>query len=188
MRNNGKSGPENNKVVPPRPGKRNLRTLALAAGVGLAGVARGADDAGAETPIAVVDFDYRDTSGEMRDQNAEHRARLSAFMTRLRTDVSADPRFRIVSIACADPPCTVDRETLAALMNAARNAGARMLLYGEIDKTSTLIEWGRVQIVDVVADKVLFDKLLTFRGDTDEAWLRAESFLIEELRDSDFMK
>jgi hypothetical protein len=140
------------------------------------------------TPIAVVDFDYRDSSGEVRDQAAEHRARLDAFMAKLRADLGADPRFPVVTIGCADPPCTAGNMTPTALMDAARRAGARLLLYGQIDKMSTLVEWGRVQIVDVAADRLLDDKLLTFRGDTDEAWLRAEAFIVEELKSGDFAK
>jgi uncharacterized protein DUF2380 len=172
--------------------KRSLAALALAAGVGFAGAATAENDVRTETgavaPIAVADFDYHDTSGEVRDQSAEHRTRLSAFMTKLRIDLGADPRFRVLSIACADPPGTAGGMAPATLLNAAKNAGARMLLYGQIDKTSTLIEWGRVQIVDVVADKLVFDRLMTFRGDTDEAWLRAESFLVKELQGGDFTK
>jgi hypothetical protein len=169
--------------------RMNLRALALAAGVAFAGPAAAEDagflDSGAK-PIAILDFDYRDTSGEARDQGAEHRARLDAFMTKLRADLGADPRFPIVAIACADPPCTGANMPPAALMDAARKAGAHLLLYGEIHKMSTLVQWGKVQIVDVAADKLMYDKLLTFRGDTDEAWLRAEAFIVEELKSRDF--
>ena len=167
--------------------RKGLRALALAAGVAFAGPATPETIAHpAVKPIAVVDFDYRDTSGEARDQSAEHRARLGAFMAKLRADLSADPRFPVVSIACADPPCTAGNTPPQALIDAARKAGAHALLYGEIDKMSTLIQWGRVQIVDVAADKLLDDKLLTFRGDTDEAWLRAEAFIVEELKAGNF--
>jgi hypothetical protein len=34
-----------------------------------------------------------------------------------------------------------------------------------------------MQVVDIVADRLIDDKILTFRGDTEEAWLRAEAFL-----------
>jgi hypothetical protein len=167
--------------------RKSLRLFALAAGIVFAG------PAGAETianpavqPIAVVDFDYRDTSGEVRDQTAEHRARLSAFMGKLRADLGADPRFPVVSIACADPPCTAGNTPPEALLDAARKAGAHALLYGEIDKMSTLVQWGRVELVDIAANKLLDDKFLTFRGDTDEAWLRAEAFIVEELKARNF--
>jgi hypothetical protein len=45
-----------------------------------------------------------------------------------------------------------------------------------------LAEWAKVEAVDIAADRVVFDKLFTFRGDTDEAWDRAEAFLSQEIR------
>ena len=45
----------------------------------------------------------------------------------------------------------------------------------------TLIQWAGVQAIDVETERVVLDKLLTFRGDTDEAWDRAEVFLAREL-------
>lgn len=143
---------------------------------------RAAGAASSVTPIAVIDFDYLDTSGEVRDQSAEHRARLGAFMAKLRADLAADPRFSVVSIACADPPCTARNTPPRTLLDAAAKAGGRLLVYGEIHKMSTLVQWGKVQIIDLAADKLLDDRLLTFRGDTDEAWLRAEAFIVEELK------
>jgi|HubBroStandDraft_1064217.scaffolds.fasta_scaffold283707_1 hypothetical protein len=164
----------------------SLRALALGAVAFAAPAAAESIAVPAAKPIAVVDFDYRDTSGEARDQDAEHRARLDVFMAKLRADLGADPRFPVVSIACANPPCTGGNTPPQALMDAARKAGAHALLYGEIDKMSTLVQWGRVELVDVAADKLLDEKFLTFRGDTDEAWLRAEAFIIEELKARDF--
>ena len=35
---------------------------------------------------------------------------------------------------------------------------------------------------DVAASKVLMEKLYTFRGDSDEAWERAEAFVSREIR------
>jgi hypothetical protein len=46
---------------------------------------------------------------------------------------------------------------------------------------STLIQWAKVQVVDLQTDKPVFDRLLTFRGDTDEAWQRAEAFIVEQV-------
>jgi hypothetical protein len=167
--------------------KRSLRALAIGAAIVFAGPAAAENNANpAANLIAVVDFDYRDTSGEPLDQSAEHRARLGAFMAKLRADLGADPKFLVLSIACADPPCTAGNTPPQALMDAARNAGAHALLYGEIAKMSTLVQWGRVELVDVAADRLLEDKFLTFRGDTDEAWLRAEAFIVEELKARNF--
>jgi hypothetical protein len=48
--------------------RKSLRALALAASAAIAGPAAAETIANpAAKPIAVVDFDYRDTSGEARD-------------------------------------------------------------------------------------------------------------------------
>ena len=39
-----------------------------------------------------------------------------------------------------------------------------------------------MQVVDIEADKLLVDRWLTFRGDNDEAWRRAEAFIVEDLK------
>jgi hypothetical protein len=46
---------------------------------------------------------------------------------------------------------------------------------------STLVQWAKVEAVDTKTGQALFDKLFTFRGDTDEAWRRAEAFILEEI-------
>jgi hypothetical protein len=87
-----------------------------------------------------------------------------------------------VTIACADSPCTAGNTPPAALIEAAKQAGARLMLYGEVHKMSPLVQWGKIQVVDLAADRLIDDQMLTFRGDTEEAWRRAEAFLVEELR------
>jgi hypothetical protein len=48
-----------------------------------------ADTETAGAAIAIVDFNYVDTSGEVRDQRAEHEVRLSVFMNTLKDDLAA---------------------------------------------------------------------------------------------------
>ena len=136
----------------------------------------------ARVPIAIVDLDYADTSGEARDQQAEHEARLRAFVAMLRADLEQDGRYRTITIACRRPPCTAQPSGAASLVEDARAAGARLLLYGGIQKMSTLIQHSKVQVVDVEANKLVFDRLISFRGDTDESWQRAARFLVRELK------
>lgn len=155
--------------------------LIAAALAGLAGVAAQPAEA-APIAIAVIDFDYLDSSGEPSDQRAAHAARLAEFMRSLRADLNAESSFRVVAIACEDPPCTAGGTPPADLIARAKAAGARLLLFGQIHKMSTLIEWANTEIVDLAADKLLESKLFTFRGDTDEAWRRAEKFIVAETR------
>jgi uncharacterized protein DUF2380 len=130
--------------------------------------------------IAVADFDYADTSGEARDQQATHEARLQAFAGAIRADLAGSGKYRVVMLNCAPSPCTAGRTSPATLLEEARRVGAKLLLYGGVHKMSTLIQNGKVQVVDVEADKLMFDRLISFRGDSDEAWQHAERFLLRE--------
>jgi Protein of unknown function (DUF2380) len=76
---------------------------------------------------------------------------------------------------------------LTAFMTALRRevpaeccTGIRII--GGIQKTSTLVQWAKVAIIDTGRNRVLSDKLYTFRGDNDEAWARAEAFVSEDVR------
>jgi hypothetical protein len=135
-------------------------------------------------PLAVVDFDYNDTSGEARDQKEEHLSRLRDFMQSLRRDLEKDGAFRIVPLDCGAEPCSVMRLTPEDLYEAARKAGARLVLYGGVHKMSTLVEWAQAQIVDVEKNVVVDDRHLSFRGDSDDAWRRAEAFLAKRLSEA----
>ena len=110
--------------------------------------------------VAMDDFSYTDTSAEPANQTAAHERRLQAFMAALRRDIAADQRYRLA-------PSAQD--------------GAAFKVIGGIQKTSTLVQWARVAVIDTGAEKVLFEKLYTFRGDNDEAWDRAEAFLAREV-------
>lgn len=112
------------------------------------------------TAIALDDFSYTDTSAEPTDQTAAHERRLSAFMAALRRDIGADRRYRLV-------PSVQD--------------GAAFKVIGGIQKTSTLVQWAKVAVIDVGAKKLVMDKLYTFRGDNDESWQRAEIFVSREV-------
>ena len=170
------------------PRKRSLWLVSWPAATAIALAAGVAFAAGPPVRVAVFDFDYTDTSGEPRDQSAEHAARLAAFVNGLRSDLAASGRFEPVEIACASPPCTVGNTPAPALIAAAKAAGARLMVYGGIEKMSTLIQWGKLQVVDLEADRLLDDKMITFRGDSDEAWRRAEAFVAAEIEGLDLAR
>lgn len=111
--------------------------------------------------VAMDDFSYTDTSAEPTNQTAAHERRLSAFMAALRRDIGAGGRYRLVASA---------------------EDGAAFKIIGGIQKTSTLVQWAKVAVIDVGAKKLVMDKLYSFRGDSDEAWERAEIFLSREVR------
>lgn len=64
-----------------------------------------------------------------------------------------------------------------ALLDRARAAGADLLLVGGIHKMSTLVQFARLDMVEVATGRVVLDRLYTFRGDTAEAWRQAERFI-----------
>lgn len=118
-----------------------------------------ADAAGA-IGVAMDDFSYTDTSAEPTNQTAAHERRLAAFMAALRRDIGEGGRYRLV-------PSAQD--------------GAAFKVIGGIQKTSTLVQWAKVAVIDVGAQKLVMDKLYTFRGDNDESWERAEVFVSREV-------
>lgn len=117
-------------------------------------------DAADAIGVAMDDFSYTDTSAEPADQTAAHERRLAAFMAALRRDISADPRYRLV-------PSAQD--------------GAAFKVIGGIQKTSTLVQWAKVAVIEIGAKKLVMDKLYSFRGDNDESWERAEIFVSREI-------
>lgn len=158
----------------------------LIAAMGLIGVAL----AGAWTQtvapatIAVLDFDYVDTSDEEEDQRDLHEARLRAFGAALRQDLGAGRAYRVVTLNCGPVLCSAGRMTPQALFEAAKKADARFILYGGVHKMSTLVQWARAQMVDVEKNLLIDDRTLTFRGDDDEAWRRAEQYLARRIAES----
>jgi Protein of unknown function (DUF2380) len=140
-----------------------------------------ASPAGQATPIAIVDFDYTDSSGEVQNQTAKHQALLQAFMASVRRDLTSSENYRVVALSCQPEPCSTADPS--KLLGQARGAGATLLLYGGIHKMSTLVQWATVQVVDARTDKLVLDRLLSFRGDDDEA---AEAFLAADLKVLDF--
>jgi Protein of unknown function (DUF2380) len=158
-----------------------LSVMLIAAIAFLAPGGRLALAGGEATPLAIVDFNYNDTSGEPADQAAVHRTRLSAFMQAMRGDLTGNGKFALVSLACGPEPCSITQTPSSEILEKARQAGARLLLFGGIHKMSTLIQWAKVQAVDLQTGKLVFDRLLTFRGDTDDAWRRAEAFVAAQM-------
>ncbi|MCK1707978.1 MULTISPECIES: DUF3280 domain-containing protein [unclassified Bradyrhizobium] len=116
--------------------------------------------ADASVGVVIDDFSYTDTSAEPANQTAAHERRLAAFMAALRRHITADRRYRLA-------PSVQD--------------GAAFKVIGGIQKTSTLVQWAKVAVIDAGAKKVVMDKLYTFRGDNDEAWEHAEIFVSREV-------
>jgi hypothetical protein len=130
--------------------------------------------------IAIAGFSYVDSSGEQRDQSAEHAARMVAFLNTLRDDLAAEGQTALL-LDCA-PACKPPATALDDLEARARAAGATLLIVGGIHKVSTLIQDGLVQVVDIARNRIVVQRDISFRGDTDDAWRHAASFIASSVR------
>jgi hypothetical protein len=165
-----------------------FRSIVAVAAVGLAAALGGlraqADAAPTQpTALAVLNLDYVDTSGEPTDQTAAHQRRAADFVSALQRDLAANGQYRIIPMSCGSAPCEPTMNPLE-LQKAARAAGAKFVLLGGVHKMSSLIQWAKIQVADEEQGRIVFDRLVTFRGDTDEAWQRAESFIARDVLQS----
>jgi Protein of unknown function (DUF2380) len=137
-----------------------------------------------EAPVmAVAEIQYSDTSGEVIDQSADHVRRLREFEAALRTDLAASEKVRTAALDCPPNACSVGDIDADQLLDKAQAAGAGYLLISSFHKLSTLVQWAKFDIVDVKSRKVVFNRLVTFRGDNDKAWRHAESFIVRQILD-----
>lgn len=135
----------------------------------------------AKPALALSGFFLLDTSGEQRDQTVEHNARLARFDDIMHDELSNSGKFSLVTMKCPQPRCTAQDMTLAQLLQSAKDAGARFLVIGAVEKMSTLVLWLRPEVYDVASGQMVFNRLLTFRGDNDEAWQRAAHYAAKEV-------
>ncbi len=120
------------------------------------------------------------SSGEARDQGAEHEARRKALTEGIRTDIGKDGAAQSLALAC-EGACRLDAEGVEALRQRAREAGAAFVLVGSVHKMSTLVLSMRVAVLDVASGKLVMERLLSFRGDNDEGWRHAGDFVAREV-------
>jgi hypothetical protein len=154
-----------------------LSLLACAGAIASAAQAR-ADELPA---FAIADFDFKDTSGEVSDQTAEHQTRLKAFSVRLRDGFRDDRKVKLTTLPCEAEQCSARRSGLDTLSAQAKAADAGYLLFGEIHKMSTLVGWVKFAVVDLNKNEPVCDRFLTYRGDTDEAWQRAAKVTVRDV-------
>src|ERR1019366_9652686 len=121
----------------------NSRTIAT---VWLAlSLSAGAAMAAEPVAVAVADFDYTDTSGEIADQVEAHRARVAAFGQLLRDSLVADGNYRVVRLDCPVHPCTAASMPADDFVVEARRPRARPGGYGRLPETSHPVQWGEGQ-------------------------------------------
>ena len=156
----------------------------VAIGVTILSLPSAAGLSAAPLTIAVADFDFVDTSGEARDQSAEHTARVAKFAELVRENLSAQGDTSVLPFECPQRPCTPISMGSDDFLAAARRTGARFIVYGGIHKMSTLVQNGLVEVLDLPGEKLLSKRTVSFRGDNDEAYRRAAAFVSDTVRDA----
>ncbi|WP_104203894.1 DUF2380 domain-containing protein [Billgrantia saliphila] len=135
--------------------------------------------------LALAQFDFQDTSGEVQDQSAEHEARLKSLNETLHSGLAGNQEITLVGLTCEVERCTHRTPGLAALTRQAKTAGAQYLLIGEIHKVSTLIGRVRLAMLDLNDNNTFAcEQLLSYRGDTDEAWQRMAQYTLRHIEES----
>ncbi len=131
---------------------------------------------GPQIAVAVANFDFLDTSGEARDQKAEHDRRLKGFSDYLRQQLSGSGKLDIVDLPCQSSQCTATDPGFEKLSAQAKQAGAHFVIIGIVRKTSTLIGWVEYSVLNVDDQRAVCGELISYRDDTDESWRRAAKF------------
>lgn len=126
--------------------------------------------------LVLVPFQFRDTSGEPRDQTADHERRLADAMQTAVSELAGTALVVPSLLECDD--CAPG---LVELMDKARGQGARYLLLGYFHKMSTLVGWVKFAVFDLEVNDPRCDRFLTYRGDTDEAWFRASRMMVRDI-------
>jgi hypothetical protein len=137
--------------------------------------------------LLALDFEIVDTSGEPVDKRAEHARRLSLVRAWIAKELAA--RKLYVDVDAATIRTQIDavlrgqylRSCNGCELDLAQAAGADAVLLGKFNKVSTLIGSLDLVIKDAKTGARLVERRLDFRGDTDEAWLRAARFFVDEL-------
>jgi hypothetical protein len=136
--------------------------------------------------VAVPELAFSDTSGELDDQTETHAARLELFAATLRRELEGADTLAVVTPVCDPAPCRPGRTPFGKMNAAAREAGARLLLVGGIHKVSTLIGNVELTLIDLETDQIVCGRVLSYRGDNDQAWTRAAAFAAEDMLDACF--
>jgi hypothetical protein len=132
--------------------------------------------------IAVFDFELIDTSldGEMKGTRPDEKARLAKLAPALREKLAASDRYIVVDTAAVVERARAQNLQACGGCDAtlALEAGADVALTGTVQKISNLILNLNIYLRDAKDDRLLQSMSADFRGNTDESWSRALSYLI----------
>lgn len=140
--------------------------------------------AAAVTKVAVFDLELYDTSleGELRGRDPAETARLEQLTVLLREAVAERDDMESVDTA----PLRQRLATMPALYSCngcetklAAELGAQRSISGFVYKISTLILYITVAVRDTETGRLLEEKSVSIRGNTDESWRHGLNYLLK---------
>ncbi|MEZ5833434.1 MAG: DUF2380 domain-containing protein [Dongiaceae bacterium] len=164
-----------------KPRRVALPLIGLLAFAGMATMLAGSPRAVEPVAVAVVEFDLIDPTGAVMDDQHLQTERLRVLVQEVREGLNGSGQYRVVTLSCAPTPCSAGKTDPAELLEKARAAGARLLLFGGVQKMNAVVQYGNAEVVDLEADRLVFDRNIAFRNDSDEDWRQAAAFLVTEL-------
>ena len=131
--------------------------------------------------VAVADFDYIDPTGGVMEQERVATERLRTLVQQVRDGLDQSDRYRVVLLECAaravlgrpHRPRRADRQGQAA--------GARLLVFGGIQKMNAAIQDGNAEVVDLEADRLCSTATSPSERQRTKPVNHAAKFLVAEL-------
>jgi uncharacterized protein DUF2380 len=136
----------------------------------------------APTKVAVFDFELLDTSlqGEVDGPRTEEQGRLMRTGDQMRKALAESGQFDVLDIGPVN--AAAHGSNLQACggcdVGYAQQLGADLAITGVVQKVSNLILNMNVYIRDVHTGQVVASASADMRGNTDESWSRAASYLL----------
>jgi hypothetical protein len=132
--------------------------------------------------LAVFDFELVDTSlqGEVYGPRSEEHDRLTRAGDQLRRELSDSGKFQLIDIAPVN--AAAHGSNLQACggcdVRLAQQMGADLVITGVVQKVSNLILNMNIYLRDVHSGHIVTAASVDLRGNTDESWSRAMSYLV----------
>ena len=167
--------------------RRHCLQALVAAGSGLACAGLNAQPVGALRSLAVLEFELVDDQNNPVTKTAQE-VRLRNATAQLQRELAQRQLYRVVDPA----PSQELQRTLRAQQEylyrcddcaeqVGRLLGVDLVMATWVQKVSELILNLNVQILDVKTQAVVFSKSVDMRGNQDETWTRAVSYLVRDM-------
>lgn len=132
--------------------------------------------------VAVFDFELLDTSlqGAVKGPQADEQRRLKDVTEQLRKALTQSGNFVVLDIAPVNAAAQASnlQSCGGCDVEYAQKLGADLSITGLVQKVSALILNMNIYLRDVHTGKLITGMSADFRGNTDESWSRAMSYLI----------